>query len=125
MLSYVNYEYYTVDYEGMMPEEAFVRISKRASSFIKQITFGRAQGKVSDEVKDATCAVCDVIFENEQKFAETKGREIKSENNDGYSVSYVAEGKEGQTHEAVLNDKMYRAARMYLLHTGLLYTGVK
>lgn len=45
---------------------------------------------------------------------------VKSENSDGYSVTYVTEQTDGQTAEELLRKKAYEAAYMYLLPTGWL-----
>lgn len=124
MKQYVDYEYYSEAFKGTMPQVAFESIVVKASAFIRHITFNRICEPISEDVKDAVCAVSDVIFRDEQYLAETGGKDIRSENNDGYTVTYAAEGKDGMTHEEILEKKMYQAARMYLGHTGLLYLGV-
>ena len=48
------------------------------------------------------------------------GAAVKSENNDGYSVSYAVEQADGETEETYLRKKAYDAAYLYLLPTGLL-----
>lgn len=45
---------------------------------------------------------------------------VKSENNDGYSVSYAVEQADGQTMEELIRKKAYEAASTYLLPTGWL-----
>ena len=45
---------------------------------------------------------------------------VKSESNDGYSVTYVTEAQDGQTAEAALRKKIAEAVRLYLLPTGWL-----
>lgn len=72
----------------------------------------------SDMVKDAVCAVADVYCSYDQKQA--SAGMVKSENNDGYSVTYVTEQTDGQTAEEVLRKKAYAAASAYLLPTGWL-----
>ena len=69
-------------------------------------------------VKDAVCAVADVYCSYDQKQA--SAGMVKSENNDGYSVTYVTEQTDGQTTEEVLRKKAYAAASAYLLPTGWL-----
>lgn len=69
-------------------------------------------------VKDAVCAVADVYCSYDQKQA--SAGMVKSENNDGYSVTYVTEQTDGQTAEEVLRKKAYAAASAYLLPTGWL-----
>ena len=126
MKPYVDYEYYCDSYHGIdISGIEFDKIAMKASLFIREITFNRiALENITDDVKNAVCAVCEVRYQDEVMLNEYGGRAVKSENNDGYSVSFVTEGTDGQTHEEVLWDKMYAAARPYLLHTGLLYRGV-
>lgn len=122
MVRYVDYVYYHENFGGtVIKEDDFFRISRDASAFIREITHGLVNEETeSEEVKDATCAVCEVLW-NEEKCG---GREIKSAETDGESVSYVTEGKDGQLREKLLWQKQYYAARKYLIHTGLLYLGV-
>lgn len=125
MVQYADYMYYVDVFKGnTIPVESFDQIVMKASAFVRQITFNQIEEPIIDDVKDAVCSVCDVIFEDERILKRTNGKDVKSENIDGYSVTYVAEAKDGQTHNELLERKMYSAARMYLLHTGLLYCGV-
>ena len=50
---------------------------------------------------------------------------MKSETNDGYSVTYITEGQDGQTAEELLRKKVLEAARVYLLPTGWLSRSLK
>ena len=68
-------------------------------------------------VKDAVCAVADVYHSCEKK---KEAGAVKSENNDGYSVSYAVEQMDGQTIEELIGKKAYKAASTYLLPTGWL-----
>ena len=64
----------------------------------------------------------DAIFFSEDK--DGLKREKKSESTDGYSVTYVAEGTDGELAEEKLKKKLYSIAKLYLINTGLLYCGV-
>ena len=127
MVTYVDYDYYVKEYKGdAIPQLAFDKLARDASAFVREITFDRIQEEtIVDAVRDAVCAVCDVMYTEEQRVSQFGGREIKSENTDGYSVTYVTETQDGQSREEVLRRKMYQAAKEYLLFTGLLYQGVK
>ena len=113
---YADYTYYCSLYGGSVIAEAdFTRLSRLASAFIDAITYGRAAtatGADSEKVKDACCAVCDVIYQEEN------GGEVASASNDGYSESYVTSGKS-------IDRKKYDAAAVFLSPTGLLYSGVE
>lgn len=132
MKPYADYCYYVEEYDGnKVSGEEFDKHIRKASVYINEITHGRIQegnllekGVYLNEIQDAACAVAEVIYEDDQQMIETGGRELKSENTDGYSVSYVTDHQDGETHEDTLRRKMYQAARGYLLHTGLLYLGV-
>ena len=129
MLQYADYRYYVESYYGTtITEDSFPTVMRDASAFIREITANRVgRDAIPDDVKDASCAVADVIQAEDDRISSTEngdGREIKSENTDGYSVSYVTEVTDGQSREEVLWNKKYQAARPYLIHTGLLYLGV-
>lgn len=111
---YADYAYYRDTYHGAMAEGDFLRLSRAASAHIDALTFGRA-ASVADEgtkakLKDACCAVADVLL------AEEQGGEVASATNDGYSETYVTSGKSAAR-------RRYEAAALYLANTGLMYAG--
>lgn len=118
---YVDYAYYASEYGGeIILEKKFSGYERRAEAYIRKITYVRGDifSTESDIVKDAVCAVADVYCSYDQKQA--SAGMVKSENNDGYSVTYVTEQTDGQTAEEVLRKKAYAAASAYLLPTGWL-----
>lgn len=123
---YVDYGYYQSEYGGKMPEETFQDAVRKAETYIRYLTYpnGDIFAAQNDMVKDAVCAAADVYYsadrEQEQRKAEGKAGPVRSENNDGYSVSYVVEQEDGQTAEEVVRRKAYDAVYMYLLPTGWL-----
>lgn len=120
----VDYGYYRDSFGGTkVPQEDFTKYVRRADAYIRYLTAGRSVGADLDAVRDAVCAVCEVLALNAAQTQADGGREKASENNDGYAVTYVTEGIAGQTHEEVLHKKAYQAARPYLAFTGLLYRG--
>lgn len=121
----MDYGYYRDAFGGAaVSEEDFLRLARKAGAYIQYLTGGRTEGCPMDAVRDAVCAVCDVYAAEEARMkAQGDAREIASENNDGYSVSYVTEGQAGWTHEETLREKAYQAAYPYLAFTGLLYRG--
>lgn len=125
MRSYVDRNYYSdAGYWVGIADDNFDRIEKKASAFVREATFNRInEENLSNDVKDAVCAVCEVLWQDELIRKQYGGREVKSENSDGFSVTFVTEESAGRTHEERLQKKMYTAARPYLLHTGLLYLG--
>ncbi len=123
----MEYGYYRDSFGGRRtPEEDFPGLVKKAEAFVRYMTGNKAEADQSDAFKDAVCAVCDVYAADDaQVQAQGDGREVASENNDGYSVSYVTEGQAGQTHEETLRRKAYQAAYPYLAFTGLLNRRVR
>ena len=123
MVEYADFEFYTKNFPGStIQEAAFPSAMLRAGIFIRYITFGRIdETNIPEEAKLAACAVADLMYKD--NLAKDKyGREMKSENNDGYSVDFVTSADEkGRSIEA----RAYQSASQYLAHTGLLYRGIR
>ncbi len=116
---YADYTYYTKNYLGTeITAEKFGPNILAASALIDQLTFRRIKrlDTVPDEVRNAACAAAECLY----RHAERSGREIASENNDGYSVSYVYAN--GGTQKEAISDAA-AAIRTFLVPTGLLYRG--
>lgn len=118
--NYADYEWYSTEYGGAaIPATAFPSYASRASAIVDQITFGRVaklakDGALLDCVRDAVCAAAESLYEYKQ----AASREIKSESNDGYSVTYADAGTEQQAMS-----KAAMLIKTYLSNTGLLYRG--
>ena len=122
MKVYANYEFYSDDYSGVKIEpDDFSAAALHATQYIKYITLGRSDSYDGDELKYATCEIAEVYAE---LFALRSGNEIKSENTDGYSVSYVTQGKDGESREDLFRRRAYAIANKWLSLTGLLYRGI-
>lgn len=122
---YATYAYYISTYRGNLTEEEFEKAIVPATAHVRRITFGRAdQNMELDEVKLATCAICDLLANDEKARSQHSGRTVVSENTDGYSVTYES-GRNGDTADNLLTRKIYKAAELYLEPTGLLYAGVE
>lgn len=122
---YASYAYYVSVYKGNITEEEFEKAIIPATAYVRRITFGRAdQNMELDEVKLTTCAICDLLANDEKARSQHSGRTVVSENTDGYSVTYE-NGRDGDTADDLLNRKIYKAAELYLEPTGLLYAGVE
>lgn len=118
---YVDYAYYAEKYGGeKISENKFKGYERRAEAYIRKLTYVRGDifSTENEAVKDAVCAVSDVYFVYDRDQTETGV--VKSENNDGYSVTYVTEQTDGQTLEDLIRKKAYAAASMYLIPTGWL-----
>nr|DAG79990.1 MAG TPA: Head Tail Connector Protein [Caudoviricetes sp.] len=117
---YTTYAYYISTYRGNLTEEEFEKSIVQATAHVRRITFGQADENMDmDEVKFTTCAVCDVLANDEKARSGHLGRTVISESTDGYSVTYENRGDD------LLTRKIYEAAETYLEPTGLLYLGVK
>ena len=109
----VDYAFYSNNFGGtVIPVGAFDRRSTDAEFFINRITFGRVHKYELRQpdlmaVKMAVCAVAEVYYLADQH------RDVKSENNDGYSVTYV------DTSENALKVRAIEAADRYLSDTTL------
>lgn len=116
---YVDYGYYADQYGGGITEKEFPFAERKAEAYIRKLTYIRGNIFATENmaVKDAVCAVAYVYASCEKK---REAGTIKSENNDGYSVSYAVEQADGQTVEELIRKKAYEAASTYLLPTGWL-----
>ena len=122
---YADYEYYASTYKGSLVKEEFEKSIMKASAYVRRVTFGRADDNMEmEEVKLATCSVCDLIANDEKVRSKHSGRVVTSENTDGYSVSYESGGN-GKTADELLGRKIFDTLELYLMPTGLLYMGVE
>lgn len=117
---YADYAYYTNTYKGTsISQDAFAALSRRASAFIDRLTYNRLNNgyAVTDAVKMAVCAVVDVLKEYEDARQEAlTAAGVKSENTDGYSISY----QNADDIRATVESAMLEAAQPYLIYTGLM-----
>lgn len=116
---YADYSYYADHYGGDIPERKYPSAERRAEAYIRKLTYVRGDifAVENTAVKDAVCAVADVYYSCKKK---QEAGTVKSESNDGYSVSYAVEQADGQTMEELIRKKAYEAASTYLLPTGWL-----
>lgn len=107
-MPYADYSFYTGTYEGTkIPSSLFDNSILKASYEIQKMTLGKSDAyKDSKQVKLATCAVADAIYEEENK-----GIGISSESVGGHSVTY----SDTKTSELYIEE-----ASRYLATTGLL-----
>lgn len=122
---YADYTFYVSEYRGNLTDEEFDKSVIPASAYVRMITFGRADDNMEmEEVKLATCAVCELLANDEKVRSKHLGRAVTSENTDGYSVSFESGGN-GETADDLLHKKMYNTAALFLDPTGLLCMGVE
>lgn len=125
MVEYADYKFYKDSFYGnIIPKADFPKAIARAGWYIRQITFGRvsddfetAYPKYAENIKMAACAAAEAFYQEEQRTKEHDGREVASEENDGYSVTY-ADGTDSSTD--LTGNKAFQKAYSYLAHTGLL-----
>lgn len=92
-----------------IPENEFPFYMAKAKSVVKLYTFGRSDECDFPEVKYAQAELCRFYYENKGRFG------IKSEANDGLSVSYA--------ENTVSEEKAI--IKRWLGETGLMYSGAE
>ena len=122
MKLYADYEFYVTEYRGNEGEiENFERAIVHASQYIRHVTLGKSDNYSGEELKYASCALVDAYLSAYKLSGdEDAAGQKKSENTDGYSVSYVTETIDGESSEELFKRKAYPIARQWLLGTGLL-----
>lgn len=125
-MRYAEYSFYQNEYLGdRIPDEStFNRLATRASERLNYFTFGKIeQSGVTDNVRLAVCSMSDILFWEEKRKNAHEGRELTSESNDGYSVSFATAS---DTERQGLTDRqLYQAAYVYLSQSGLMDFGVE
>lgn len=108
-----DYRYYSETYgSGVVPTaEDFAKIIREANAVVDDLTHKNITD-VTDEVKNAICAVCDELYKRDNE------QNITSESVGNHSVSYGAALSLGER-----NARARQMATLYLSGTGLLYRG--
>ncbi len=123
MKAYAEFEFYISRYDSLIDNPAqFNALAEKASRYIDRITFGRLKNmtEAPEEVKLAVCALVDEMYKADNEKAATPP-DIKSENTDGYSVTYATEAEQS----ANFQKRMLEAVRLYLPASHpLRYAGV-
>ena len=119
MFPYADYEFYIGKAHGSLERNQFEKEVLEASFFLRYLTAGKSDNIQPDALQYAVCSIVDMYAEQKQKAASGKAGK-KSENTDGYSVSYISEMKDGEPFEDFLSRKAMQIARKYLAGTGLL-----
>lgn len=118
---YADYAYYTESFAGTkLSAEDFYIQARKAERFIDYVTQHRIT-EATNAVKNAVCAAAEALNDVNRQYADIPN-EIKSENTDGYSVTYsdfdISKLREEE------NDAMLDAITRELSGTNLLYQGV-
>ena len=124
-MQYAEHAFYRSEYLGdrITDESTFNRLATRASAKLDHYTMGRiSQTDCGIVVRLAVCSMAEILFWEEKRKNAHEGREISSESNDGYSVSF---GGSSETDMAAFSEKsLYQVAYAYLSQTGLMDFGV-
>lgn len=130
---YADYAYYTGTFNGkLIPEASFPQLARRASALADYLAFGRIEkhdeSDLPDAVKDAVCAAAEILKADDDKraalLAKTQGGVLKSENIDGYSVSFGNSDTSAElANKSAAEQEAYDEIRKYLMNTGLLFRG--
>lgn len=123
MFPYADYEFYKNKAHGKLDKDRFEKEVLEASFFLRYLTLGKSDAVQPEELQYAACAIADMYAKEKEK-ADSGDARKKAENTDGYSVTYAAEQKDGETLEDLLSRKASQLARRYLIRTGLLYRKV-
>lgn len=117
-MAYVTHSWYKETFNGVTipDEQSFNGVIVEAEAYINYITLGRIK-EVTDAVKQATCAVAEVIFKQANDDAST----VSSESVGNHSKSYTKKTVSTAEREA----EKARKAQLYLSRTGLLYRGLR
>ena len=110
-MAYADYSYYREQYYGeRLDEKSFPRYAGAASAYLDRITFDRARERAeSDSVMLACCAVAD-------EMASCCVGRVSSEMVGNWSRAY-------RLDDSSAGKRLYTAASLYLVGTGLLYRG--
>lgn len=122
----VDYEFYVVEYMGekIQDETAFKRALLKANTHLSLAMHMTPDESNLELVKLCLCEITEMIYQDDLNKEEHGGREILSENTDGYIVNYATEAEAGKIAINALDTKIYAVIRRYLASTGLLYAGV-
>lgn len=94
----VDFSFYKEKYFGTLIEEEqkFRQPIVKANTYLKQNMYMNPSEEDMELVKLCLCEVAEMIYQDDVNKREHGGREIQSENTDGYSVSYATEAEAGK-----------------------------
>ena len=121
---YLSYEEYR-EAGGGLPEPEFRAREPDAEAYVSYLTYvnGDIFSDTSDRTRNAlrlALAKAVDIVASDAAAASSGTAGIKSESNDGYSISRVSEMRDGETVDELTRRKVLAAIRVYLLPTGWL-----
>ena len=121
----IEYDFYKDKYFGVIIEDGdhLRQPVIKANTYLNQIMHLEPSEEEVELVKMCLCEVAEMIYQDTKNRMEHGGREIQSENTDGYSVNYATEAEAGKIAVNSLQTKIYTVIRRYLSHTGTLILG--
>lgn len=122
----VTFDFYTNEYGGnIIPGEWELKQPLlKANTYLSNLMHRQPEGEALELVQMCLCEAAELIYQEDCRKAEHGGREVQSENTDGYSVTYATEAEAGKIATNSLQTKVYAIIRRHLSGTGLLYAGV-
>ena len=121
---YVDFEYYSTVFSGStLSEGDFQKAEQEAETYIRYLTYVNGdifadEAHTDPVIADAVCAAAEAYYTATME--QQQGGNVKSENTDGMSVSFVVARKDGETVDEYVKRSMYQAIRIRLLPTGWL-----
>lgn len=127
MKSYVDFDYYSKEYNGtLIPEKSFPKMSVEASQKVDYFTQHRIVEE-TEVIKYTTCLIADEIMKNENlKNTISNDKEVASESVGPHSVSYINKAtiqKEQIKDDTTLNRCLYNIC-LENLPNELMYRGI-
>lgn len=122
---YADYQYYKTVYMGnTVPEESFPSLAIKASAYVDWATMNRAKtatGDAADAVKNAVCALAEIIQDGEKLSAISSDTEspIASETVGGWSRSFGSKAVSASDLQ-IIESRKKEAVMMWLAPYGLL-----
>lgn len=134
MSSYINEDYYYSTYKGdLIPQIDFEKYAIKASNKVRNRILNRDISLFETEVKNATCSVADILYnqylnlERLKNIANGTEKVISSEKVGDYSrnisnvsIDDLKKLSSNEYIDSLINEEI----EDYLLSTGLLYCGV-
>lgn len=124
-MAYADYTYYSTVYMGAsLTEDTFPSFAEKASAYVDYVTMGRAKnaaGDAADAVKNAVCALCEIINDSSKLNAvstETE-RSVSSETVGAWTRTFGSRNVSG-TDVQLIESRKREAVAMYLAPYGLL-----
>lgn len=133
MSNYIDFDYYKETYKGnIVPQEIFDKFATKASGKVRNIIFNRDISIFENVVKNATCSVVDILYNQYLNQEKLKGiitgtdKIVTSEkvgdwsrNISNISIDELKQFASDEYTESLINNTL----EDYLLSTGLLYCG--